>query len=55
MDSLRVTIAIIGLVIVAGIYFKFRSSDDDLIVWLKKLLTPLNKDTVAVNNSTVIN
>ena len=55
MDSLRVTIAIIGLVIVAGIYFKFRSSDDDLIVWLKKLFTPLNKDTVAVNNSSVIN
>ena len=40
MDSLRVTIAIIGFIIVAGIYFKFRSSDDDLLFLLKKKFSP---------------
>lgn len=42
MDSLRLTLVIAGLLIVGGIYFKFRSSDDDLIYWLKKLFSPLS-------------
>ncbi len=42
MDSLRLTLVIIGLLIVGGIYLKFRSSDDDLIFWLKKLFSPLS-------------
>lgn len=42
MDSLRLTLVIIGLLIVGGIYFKFRSSDDDLIYWLKKLFSPIS-------------
>ena len=53
MDLLRITIAIIGLVIVAGIYFKFRSSDDDLILWLKKKFNA--KNTSDVTTSTVLN
>ena len=51
MDSLRVTIAIIGFIIVMGIYLKFRSSDDDLLFWLKKKLNP-DLNTVADNIST---
>lgn len=51
MDSLRVTLALFGLVIVAGIYFKFRSSDDDLIIWLKKMFTPINKNDRTENAS----
>lgn len=48
MDSLRITIAIIGFIIVMGIYFKFRSSDDDLLFWLKKKLSPsLNTSTAS--------
>ena len=43
MDSLRLTLVIIGLIIVAGIYFKFRSSDDNLIFLLKKIFNPTNK------------
>jgi len=42
VDSLRLTLVIAGLLIVGGIYFKFRSSDDDLIYWLKKLFSPLS-------------
>jgi len=51
VDSLRLTLVIIGLVIVAGIYFKFRSSDDDLVLWLKKIFNPVTKNTVAADNS----
>lgn len=47
MDSLRLTLVVIGLVIVGGIYFKFRSSDDDLILWLKKLFTPITDKFVT--------
>ena len=43
MDSLRLTLVIIGLVVVVGIYIKFRSSDEDLIFLLKKLFNPVNK------------
>ena len=50
MDSLRLTLIAIGLVIVAGIYFKFRSSDDDLIFWLKKLFAPIIKNNKPVEN-----
>ena len=46
MDSLRLTLVIIGLAIVAGIYFKFRSSDDDLIFMLKKLFSSDIKSNV---------
>ncbi len=51
MDSLRLILVIIGLVIVGGIYIKFRSSDDDLVLWLKKLFTPINKNHVSANNA----
>lgn len=50
MDSLRLTLIIIGLVIIAGVYFKFRSSDDDLIFLLKKLFNPVNKNNASTNN-----
>lgn len=52
MDSLRVTIAIIGFIIVIGIYFKFRSSDDGLIFWLKKKFNP-ELTAASANNSTL--
>ena len=42
MDLLRLTLIIIGLTIVGGIYFKFRSSDDDLILTLKNLFAPIS-------------
>ena len=42
MDSLRLTLIIIGLIIIAGIYLRFRSSDDDLILWLKQRFAPLD-------------
>ncbi len=49
MDSLRLILVIVGLVIVGGIYFKFRSSDDDLIYTLKKLFAPIsNKIATAI-------
>lgn len=35
MDSLRITLVIIGLLIIAGIYLRFRSEEDDFILWLK--------------------
>ena len=48
MDLLRLTLVIVGLIIVAGIYFKFRSSDDDLFYRLKKLFAPItNKLSTA--------
>ena len=47
MDTLRLTLVIIGLIIVVGIYFKFRSSDDDLIFLLKKLFNPTEKNIVS--------
>lgn len=47
MDSLRLTLVIIGLLIVGWIYFKFRSSDDDLIYWLKRLFTPITDKTIT--------
>jgi len=50
VDSLRLTLIIIGLIIVVGIYIKFRSSDDDLILWLKKIFTPVNKNIPASDN-----
>jgi cell division protein ZipA len=50
MDSLRLTLVVIGLVIVAGIYFKFRSSDDDLILSLKKLFSPVIKKYESSEN-----
>lgn len=49
MDSLRLTLVIVGLVIVGGIYFKFRSSDDDLIYWLKKLFAPVTNKVITTN------
>jgi len=51
MDSLRLTLVIIGLAIIAGIYFKFRSSEDDLIFLLKKLFNPIKKKTESVPQS----
>ncbi len=53
MDSLRLTLVIIGLAIVAGIYFKFRSSDDDLIFSLKKLFSPAIKNNASAENVTL--
>ncbi|MFK5915758.1 MAG: cell division protein ZipA C-terminal FtsZ-binding domain-containing protein [Woeseiaceae bacterium] len=37
MDSLRLTLVVIGLITVIGLYFKFRSSEDDFTYPLKKL------------------
>jgi len=51
LDSLRLTLVIIGLIIVAGIYLKFRSSDDDLIFLIKKLFNPTNKTTSSSEQS----
>lgn len=42
MDSLRLILLVIGLIVVGGIYFKFRSSNDDLIFSLKKLFAPIS-------------
>jgi cell division protein ZipA len=53
MDSLRLTLIIIGLVIIGGIYFKFRSSDDDLILHLKKIFNPITKKILATDNTVV--
>lgn len=44
MDSLRLTLVIIGLIIVVGIYFRFRSADEDLILWFKKIVNPITKN-----------
>jgi len=51
LDSLRLTLVIIGLIIVAGIYLKFRSSDDDLIFLIKKLFNPTNNTTNSSEQS----
>lgn len=53
MDSLRLTLVIIGLLIVVGVYFKFRSSDDDLIFLLKKLINPKNKEIDSNSHASV--
>lgn len=50
MDSLRLTLIITGLAIVGGIYFKFRSSDDGLVDWLKKLSSPITKKIITTEN-----
>ncbi len=51
MDSLRLTLVIIGLVVVVGIYIKFRSSDDNLIFLLKKIFNPVNKKITSSENA----
>lgn len=38
MDLLRLILLIIGLLIVIGVYIKFRSSDDDLILLIKNYI-----------------
>jgi len=40
MDSLRLTLVIIGLVVIVGVYLKFRSSDNDLLLSIKNLFDP---------------
>lgn len=50
MDSLRLTLAIIGLIIVGGIYFKFRSSDSDFLLSLKKLFNPSTANSTMVDD-----
>ena len=47
MDLLRLTLVIIGLAIVIGIYIKFRSSDEDFILWLKKRLNARHKNKLS--------
>lgn len=44
MDTLRLTLVIIGLAVIGGIYFKFRSSDSDFLLLLKKMLNPVPAD-----------
>ncbi len=39
MDSLRLTLVIVGLIIVAGVYLRFRSKDDHLLHRLKALFS----------------
>ena len=55
MDSLRIILVIIGLIIVAGVYFKFRSSDDDLILLFKKLFSPVIKNTAPASEFSEVN
>ena len=52
MDSLRLILLIIGLMLVIGVYLKFRSSDDDLILWLKERFNPISPDNNSENTST---
>jgi len=47
VDSLRLTLVIIGLIIVVGIYLKFRSANDDLILRLKKIFNPVTKKILS--------
>ena len=53
MDTLRLTLIIIGFIVVIGIYIKFRSSDDDLILRLKSLFEPSNKNVAATSSGTI--
>lgn len=53
MDSLRLTLLLIGLMLVVGVYLKFRSADDDLILWLKQIFNPTasrSKQNKSENN-----
>lgn len=59
MDSLRFILAVLGFIIITGIYLKFRSSDDDLIYLLKKLLKPVSNHKIfkpqpAIENDDLI-
>jgi cell division protein ZipA len=55
MDSLRIILIIIGLIIVGGIYFKFRSSNDDLIFQLKKLFSPVTRKITSTDSLESVN
>lgn len=50
MDSLRLTLVITGLIIVVGIYFRFRSADEDLFLWFKKTLKPITENIKFKSN-----
>lgn len=50
MDTLRLTLVIIGLLVIGGIYFKFRSSDNDLLLSLKKMLDPAAENVGEVDD-----
>ena len=49
MDSLRLTLVIFGLLIIGGIYFKFRSSDNDFLLLLKQRFNSSAKSTDEVD------
>lgn len=50
MDTLRLTLVIIGLAVIGGIYFKFRSPNNDLVQTLKKLINPVTTDVADVED-----
>ena len=50
MDLLRLTLVIIGLVVILGIYLKFRFSDDDLLLSIKKIFDPKTPDVDEVDD-----
>ena len=50
MDSLRLTLVIIGLAVIGGIYFKFRSPNNNFLLSLKKLINPVTTDVADVDD-----
>lgn len=50
MDLLRLTLVIIGLVIIGGIYYKFRSSDNDFLFSIKKFFNPASNNTDEIDD-----
>lgn len=50
MDLLRLTLVIIGLVIIGGIYYKFRSSDNDFLFSIKKFFNPASTNTDEIDD-----
>lgn len=50
MDLLRLTLVIIGLVIIGGIYYKFRSSDNDFLFLIKKFFNPASNNTDEIDD-----
>ena len=50
MDSLRLTLVILGLLIIGGIYFKFRASDNDFLLSIKKRFNSSAQSTDEVDD-----
>ena len=50
MDTLRLTLVIIGILVIGGIYFKFRSSDTDFLLSLKRMINPATANVDEVDD-----